>query len=159
LDLPRLAAGPGKHLVGLRVIEFMRDRVPLQLLAATQRDHPDVAEDYPAAPDRGIADRLVAELYANDEVLSLVGWPAIVDLRVFLERLRKDLGVAGQERVAADEEGAVFSQDQHAVLVRAYAHGAASIRSDPLLGHLAILIDQLGPHVGAAAAHGDDLGT
>src|SRR5438045_5295775 len=80
LELPRFAARPGQHLVGLRVIELMRDGVPLQLLAGLQRDHADVADDHRAAADRGIADRLLAALDAIDEVLHVVGRSALVDL-------------------------------------------------------------------------------
>ena len=88
-ELPRVAARPGQHLVGLRVIELMRDGVPLQLLAGPQRDHADVADDHRAAADRGVADRRLAALDAIDEVLHLVGRPAVVHLRVVLERLRR----------------------------------------------------------------------
>src|SRR3954454_2382568 len=100
-ELPRVAARPGQHLVGLRVIELMLDGVPLQLLAGPQRDHADVADDHRAAADRGVANRRLAALDAIDEVLHLVGWPAVVDLRVVLERLRKNLGVAGEDGAAA----------------------------------------------------------
>src|SRR3954454_20797058 len=132
-ELPRVAARPGQHLVRLRVVELMRDGVPLQLLAGPQGDHADVADDHRAAADSGVAYRRLAALDAIDEVLHLVGRPAVVHLRVVLERLRKDPGVAGEDRAAADEEGTVLAQEEDAVLVRAHEHGAAAIRAEPLL--------------------------
>src|SRR3954447_22768783 len=68
-ELPRVAARPGQHPVGLLVVKLMLDGVPLQLLAGLQGDHADVADDDRAAADRGARDRRLAALDAIDEVL------------------------------------------------------------------------------------------
>src|SRR4029077_1146327 len=102
---------------------------------------PDVAHDHGAAADGGATDRLLAALDAVDEVLHVIGRPAVVDLRVVLERLREDLGVAGEERVAADEDRAGLPLDEHAVPAGA----------DGAVRRLAVLVDQvLGGRAAAA---------
>src|SRR5690348_17817785 len=79
-NLPVAAALAAEHLVGLGVVELVRLRVPLQLLAGPQRDRADVADDDRAGPDLDVADGRLAGLHALEEVAHVVGRSGRVEL-------------------------------------------------------------------------------
>src|SRR5262249_38724851 len=134
-QLPRRAVGAADHLVahvGVLAGELVGLGVPGQLLTRPQRDDAQVADDHRAGPHGHVADRLLPGLDAVQEVAHVVGRPRRVQLRVLLERLGQDLGVAGHDRAAADEHLAVLAEDHDAVLA-----------SPDLLGR-ALGVEQLG---------------
>src|SRR4051812_20959277 len=73
LQLPRRPHLAEQPLVGLGVVELLRLRVPLQLLAGADGDVAEVADGGAAVADLGRADGRLAGLHTLQEVAHVAG--------------------------------------------------------------------------------------